>query len=300
MEAEPKDLVIAAACGYEYDQLKNWVNSLRRTGFEGDVVLVGTNLKKETINKLTAEGIELALYGTPNARGDIEAHKSGIEPHVERFFYIWNYLNNTDGYRFVITTDVRDVVFQENPSTWLKNQKGLWSLYVGNEGLAYENEPWGSANLYNTFGPFFHQHLKEKTIFNVGVIAGVSETLRDFMMMIFQMSVNRPLRICDQATFNFLINLVPYVDETKFCFHEDGFVTHLGTSRDAIIAGKGDIGQNYMHDPAALVKYDKDYFEDQPTYKDGIVYNKAGEKFVIVHQYDRIPELKDQVDKLYG
>jgi hypothetical protein len=299
-----KDLVIGAAVGYEWKDLRNWVNSLRKTGFSGDVVLVGTDLKKATIDKLTDEGIILQLYGNVDEKtGDITKPKNGIEPHVERFFYIWNYLyESTTDYRFVITTDVRDVVFQMNPSDFLPKLTSnvMFSLIASSEGLTYSQEPWGSANLHNTFGPFFHSILKDNPIYNVGVLAGEATTVRDLLLMIFQMSVNRPLRICDQAAYNFIINQVPYLTETNFCGHHEGWATQLGTTVEAIKAGKGDIGVNYMHDPKSLDKYLEDYHLTQPKFTDeGYVTNVDDEKFVVVHQYDRIPFLKEKIDKLY-
>jgi hypothetical protein len=52
-----KDLIIGGASGYTWDQLKYWVNSIQLSGFAGDVVLVATNITKETIDKLTSKGV---------------------------------------------------------------------------------------------------------------------------------------------------------------------------------------------------------------------------------------------------
>jgi hypothetical protein len=46
-----KDLIIGGASNYTWDQLKYWVNSIRKSGFKGDVAIVGSNMKKETIEK---------------------------------------------------------------------------------------------------------------------------------------------------------------------------------------------------------------------------------------------------------
>jgi len=89
-----KDLIIGNATGYDWNDLKYWVNSIKKTGFDGDVVLTGTNMTKETIDKLTENGVELALYGTQLDNGDVTAPNNNA-PHVERFFYMWNALNNT-------------------------------------------------------------------------------------------------------------------------------------------------------------------------------------------------------------
>lgn len=298
-----KDLIIGGASNYEWPQLRNWVKSIKATGFEGDIVLVGTNLKKETIEKLDSEGVKMMIYGKKNDQGGFDAPQNGIEPHVERFFYIWNYLSSVEeDYRFVITTDTRDVIFQKNPSDWCQGHvQQIYSIVAQSEGLEYQDEPWGSDNFLQTFGPYFHQLYKDRMIYNVGVLAGHSDVMRDLMMMIFQMAVNRPIRICDQAVFNFIINQEPYKSETMFCTHEDGFAVNLGTTAVAVMAGSGEIGVLTKDNPVAFEAYSASYKDVQPKLTEqGQVLNSKDEPFVIVHQYDRIPPLGQLINERYA
>jgi hypothetical protein len=300
-----KDLIIGGASNYEWKDLRNWVNSIKQSGFTGDIVIVGTNMKQETQEKLDNVGVKLFLYGDVDKKtGDIVAPKSGIEPHVERFFYIWNYLDKTEeDYRFVITTDTRDVIFQLNPSDHIKRltKNYMFSMIASCEGLEYGQEPWGSANFFNTFGPFFHEMYKEALIYNVGVLAGDASTMKGLMMMIFQMAVNRPLRICDQAVYNFIINQEPYNSETMKTGNEDAWAIQLGTTREAILAGFGDIGGICKEKPEYIKTYDEQYRFEQPLIvQNGPVFNHKGEEFVIVHQYDRVPRLKADIDARYA
>lgn len=297
-----KDLIIGGASNYTWDQLKYWVNSIQKSGFTGDVVLVATNITKETIDKLTSKGVILELYGNKDDAGNITAHSNGA-PHVERFFYIWNYLNNhKDDYDYVITTDTRDVVFQSNPTIWLDDcvLEGYESVIVSSEGMKYEDEPWGSNNLRETFGPFFHNLYKSSVIFNVGTIAGLSDYVRDILFMIFQMSINRPIPIVDQAVFNVLLQQRPFRDVTKYTYNSDGWAIQLGTTIEAIRSGAGDIGMNVAQDPSQLIIYQKKYFDEQPDIDEaGFVVNKQGKRFVIVHQYDRTRAWKDKIMEKY-
>lgn len=296
-----KDLIIGAAVGYSWDQLKYWVNSIRKSGFSGDVVLVGTNLKKDTIKKLTDSGVQLALYGKHNENGDVVANDNGA-PHVERFFYLWNYLNTkgTD-YKNVITTDTRDVIFQSNPSNWLENGMVFHSLVASSEGMQYQFEPWGNKNLHDAFGPFFHDKLKDKKINNVGVIAGDAMHVKGLLLLIFQMSINRPIAIVDQAVYNFLLNTEPLVSDTWFTTNDDGWAVQLGTTVKAVEAGSGELGARVLEDQENWKKYHMFYEDTQPVFKDdGVVVNKYDTPFVVVHQWDRIPELKEKIEKKYG
>ena len=292
-----KDLIIGFASNYEYDQLKYWVNSIKMSGFDGDVVIVSDNIKQKTIDALTAAGVELVVYGKRNIDGDFIAQQS-IAPHVNRFFYLWNALNQTKtNYRHVITTDTRDVIFQKNPSLWLDNGLLMHSLLASSEGLRYEDEPWGSKNLLETFGPFYHQLIKERLIYNVGVLAGDQDHIKGFLSLIFQLSINRPIPIVDQAVYNYLLGTEPFDKDTRFVDNADAWAIQLGTTRHAVESGAGDLGKMFSESPD---KYDVLYRDEQPTIEDGCVLTLSGTPFTVVHQYDRVPKLKTMIENFYG
>lgn len=294
---EQKDLIIGGASNYTWDQLKYWVNSIRKSGFTGDVAIVGTNLKADTIKKLTDEGVILSLYGKQNANGDIEAPQNGA-PHVERFFYIWNYLNTTtEKYNNVITTDTRDVVFQSNPSNWLDDNMIAHFLVASSEGMRYRNEPWGNKNLLESFGPFFHDKLKDNYIYNVGTIAGDFNLVKGLLSFIFHLSVNRPIPIVDQAVYNFILQQEPFLMDTLFTNNSDAWAIQLGTTLGAVQSGKGDLGAMYQSNPG---NYAAIYEDNQPKVKDGVVLTDDNKPYVIVHQYDRVNGLREEIERIYG
>jgi hypothetical protein len=292
-----KDLIIGAASNYSWDQLKYWVNSIKKTSFSGDIAIVGTNMKKETIDRLTEKGVILSLYGKQNERGDIEAPQNGA-PHVERFFYIWNFLETSPiDYNNVITTDTRDVIFQGNPSEWLDEYVHSSLIVASSEGMRYVNEPWGNKNLYEALGPFFHNKLKNNLIYNVGVLAGEAEYMKGLMLMLFQISINRPIPVVDQAMFNFLINTAPYKDDTLFTNNMDAWAIQLGTTLPAVQSGKGDLGMIFKQSPE---KYLGIYEDNLPLIEDGVVTTIAHFPYCVVHQYDRVDGLKEKVEEIYG
>ena len=294
-----KDLIIGGASNYTWDQLKFWVNSIKKTTFTGDIVLVVTNMTRETINKLTSEGVIIYAYGKQDENGNI-VNQSQNAPHVERFLFIWDFLRkHKDTYRYVIVTDTRDVIFQKNPVEFLRDNLSANSIVASSEGLQYKNEPWGNKNLLDTFGPLVYDELKDKMIYNVGTIAGYSEEVRDLILQIFYQSVNRPIRIVDQAVYNFLINLYPLYGETLRTNNKDGWAIQLATTEGAIHAGSGDIGQIIKQNPHMIDDYREAYRDIQPVIKDNMV--SSGEKiYYIVHQWDRVPLIKDLVMKQYG
>lgn len=299
-----KDLIIGGASNYNWDALKYWINSIKLSGFNGDIVLVATNITKETIEKLVSKGIILELYGKIQDNGDVTSNSNGkIPASVERFFYIWNFLrNNGSKYRYVVSTDTRDVIFQADPSVWLEKNliesgKGLVAPF---EGLRYQDEPWNNNNLYQGYGPYVHDFYKSMDIYNVGVLAGTPTDMRDIFFMIFQMSMNCSIPGIDQAAFNIVINQEPYKQTTLLTSHKDAWVAQLGTTIEAINSGSGDLGYMIKNNPSMMVHYSLNYRDNQPLItEDGFMTNDRGEKFIIVHQYDRTHAWKDKIVKRY-
>ena len=297
-----KDLIIGGASNYNWNQLRYWVNSIKKTGFKGDIVLVATNMPADTVKKLVEEEVKVYAYGNRTEDGGIAKTDNNIPPHVERFIFIWDFLRkNKDTYRFVTVTDTRDVIFQKDPTDYLERNLmfGSASMVCASEGLAYKDEPWGSKNLLDTFGPLVYDELKDNEIYNVGTIAGFADEVRDLLIQIFFQSVNRPIPIVDQAVFNFIISMSAYELEIVRTSNESGWAVQLGTTLEAIKAGAGDIGQIVRQDPSKLDEYIKVYKDTQPTIKDDLVVNEYS-PFTIVHQWDRVPAIKEIVERKYG
>jgi hypothetical protein len=294
-----KSLIVGGASNYRWNELKYWINSIKRSGFDGDIKLVVTNVTAETIEKLSKEGVGLCIYGKKQEDGSFKS-QTNVPPHVERFFYIWDAINSIkDDYEYIITTDTRDVVFQTNPVDWLKNNLNGKSLVASSEGLRYEDEPWGNQNLLETFGAYFHEKMKHNIIFNVGTIAGEAEAVSDLILMIFQTSINRPIPIVDQAAYNFLIHRRPIKDNVYFTNNKNSWAIQLGTTLEAVKSGKGDLGMIYGSDPSKHINYQLLYKDDQPIFENGFVYDQKGKKYCIVHQYDRTLEWTKKIMEKY-
>jgi hypothetical protein len=293
-----KDLIIGGASNYKYDDVKYWINSIKKSGFDGDIVLVVTNIVLVELEKIAEKGVQILAYGQKDNDGNYTSN-SQMPPHVERFFHIWNFLNTTkEEYEFVVTTDVRDVVFQRNPMKFLRGDTFSGFIAAG-EGLAYKDEPWGNNNYLQAFGPFFHNIIKDKEIYNVGVMAGEMDLVRDMLLMILQLSVNRPIPIVDQAVYNFILNTDVFKNRTEFFGNGSGWACNLGTTLPAIASGSGDIGQR--NDPTAQLLYQTKYLADQPIINgEGIVFNSYDMPFYIVHQYDRVAGLAEKIRAKYN
>lgn len=278
------NLIIGCADNYNWDKLKFWINSINQSGFVGSKVLVLMNCDAETLKKVTDSGFFVIGFNK-DQQGNL-VYESRMPVHVERFLHIYNVLRDNE-FDYVITTDVRDVVFQHDPFPSLietLSDEGT-NLIVSSESILYKNEPWGDNNLLETFGPYFHKIFRENEIYNVGVLAGKGSAIRDLACMIFNMSVNRPIPIVDQSTFNMMISLEPYRSTTSFMKSEDGWACQLGTTVD----------------PMKIDSFKPHLLEDCPVMRDELVVtNKNNKEYAIVHQYDRVPVWKNIIEKKYS
>ena len=278
-----RDLIIGGATNYDWSKLKYWINSINQSGFEGDKVLILMNCDKDTVQKVTEAGFFVVGF-QKDSEGNLTYPNTGRAPHVERFLHIYNFLSQNE-YRFVVTTDVKDVVFQKDPieyvSAALTDDK---NLLFASESMLYKDEPWGNQNLLETFGDFIYQRFKNNEIYNVGVLAGRGHAVRDLICNIFIATQGRPIPICDQSTFNFMISMSPYKETSVYLKSEDAWAAQLGTTAD----------------PTKIDSFKPHLLESQPKLVDDVVTTSAGIPFTIVHQYDRVPHWRKVIEAKYG
>lgn len=268
-----KNLIIGAFTGYNFNQLKPWVLSIDNCGFKGDKVMVVGECSDETRKELVKHGFILH-----------DMIKMQAPIHVARFLSIYDFLSKNK-YEIVVTTDVKDVYFQEDPCKWIFDNIGNKKLIAGSESIRYKDEPWGNENLMQAYGPWVHNLFKNQEIYNVGTIGGECEYVKDLCFNIVTNGINRPIPIVDQAVYNVLLNTQPYKDVVLFTQQKAGWAVQLGTTGD----------------PSKINSFRPFLTEDEPVfdYESELVKTKDNKAFCIVHQYDRVPDWKNVVMKKY-
>lgn len=268
-----KDLIIGAFKNYNFEQIKPWIKSINECGFEGDKVLIAIDTSNETIEKIEQHGFKaIKVSSMTNAMF-----------HMERFFHIYNYLKSRKNeYRFVITTDVRDVVFQKNPSVYLVSTLGEPTSSFGrdllavSETLLIKNEHWNRQNIITSFGQYFYQEVEDKEVLNVGTLAGRTGQICDLCGMLYQLSLNRADWVADQAAYNILMNWEPYKSITKFVDLSEPWCCNL----------------HVTNKPVEKEHFAPFILKTPPIFDGSQVLNGITKQpFYIVHQYDRDPEL---------
>jgi hypothetical protein len=282
-----QDLVISAISSYEFDKIKHWVNSLEQTGYSGRKAMICFNVSDETIKQLVDRGFEIFLASEKRNKENNGYHfmdNFTFQTPMARHFFYWLFLRQQKDIRYVISTDV-DIVFQSDPSEWLTQNMNGKKLNYGCESLRYKDETeWGFNNMAECYGPLIQDYMKDRPIYNAGSMAGEFETFRDFSLNVALIieRINNPTP--DQAGVNLLLSLEPYKSITNFNGHDTNWSCQCGTTVD----------------PKRIDIFRPNLLSPEPTFDGEYVYNSLGEKYVMVHQYNRVPEWKKEIEKKYA
>jgi hypothetical protein len=287
-----RDIVVGCITNYNYDKIKTWVNSLDRSGFDGLKVMLCYNIDYEVAEELAQRGYTIFAFGRDDEQRRLVYDKPNFNICLERFAHIptfLNKLNNKEQYRYIITTDVKDVVFQSNPSKYLEDNLTDRDILLSCESLRYKDEPWGKQNMYLSFGPIIAETMQERPIYNAGVIAGRFQPMLDLFTNIFLASGGAPANVPggggpDQAALNVLTSLHAYKNISQYSMSESGWAAQLGTTVD----------------PNKVEAFKPFLLEESPILVDDQVCTSTGKPHVIVHQYDRVPEWKKIIEEKYA
>lgn len=250
-----KDLIISASTRYNKRELYNYVESINQSGFAGDKIMVVFDITKETTDWLKENGWE--VY-----QSELQGHI-----HMYRLITIYSILKQLNReYRYLITTDVRDVVFQKNPSEYLE-QNLKKNILVSTENVLYKDESWGTKNILEGYGEFYLDIFKDKLSCNVGVLAGKYENLMDLLLLNYLVSQSgNTQHYTDQSSFNFIIHNSNLKDSVQIEGLDTNWALQLGTMDNPKLIG---------------------------TQKFNL------EEYVIIHQYDRISDINRYVEQKY-
>lgn len=261
-------IIFGCITKYSPDDIRPYVESIHQSGFSGRKIMLVYDVPQETIDYLKSKNWE--LYG------------STLQQHIilQRFRDGYTLLESLQD-ETIIWTDVKDVIFQKDPTNWLnKNMES--EILVFSECVKFKDDEWAVVNAGTSF-PMEWEWLQNKTSYCAGTIVGKGYALRDLFLEIYRWSMtsSNPQQLSDQAAFNVLINLNHFKENVQFVNQEEGFVTQLGT----VFIKKDQFGNKLL--------------EPSPIYRDKKFYTQSGEEFCLVHQYDRHSQIKELIYKKY-
>ena len=279
-----QDIVIGSITGYDFPAIAPWVNSLERSGFNGMKAMLCYNIKQPVINELANRGFTIFAF-EQNAEG--VAYTKPFNIVVERFFHMWLFLQGARekyGLRYLIAPDVRDVLFQSNPSIWIEQNIKDKKIIAPSESIPYEHEAWSKQNLLQSYGGDIYSAHCKNTIINAGTIAGDIDIMLDFFLTVYLASKGGGTINPDQSALNIVLNTKAYRDITYFAPATAGWACQAGVTAD----------------PNKIAAYRPHLTEAEPVFNGDTVLTPSGKPFALVHQYDRVPAWRDALLKKYG
>jgi len=286
--SQRKDAIIGAITNYDVPHVMLYVTSLLQSGFEGDKFMVCYDVGYNVVEYLERVGFKVFTFDNmqEKRRYEYQNKPANFHVNVHRFYDMWRILTTlpSEQYRYLISTDVGDVIFQSNPVTWLEEHLGEAKLNAACESIKYKNEVlWGAKNMQESFGEGVFNHMKERLIYNAGTISGDFHHVQDLFLQIYLLSQGFGTPNPDQAAYNVLLSLEPYKSITKYNMSESGWAAQMGTTCD----------------PEKLRYFGDGMIEPRPVIEDAVVKTSTGKPYVIVHQYNRLQWLVPQLFQKY-
>lgn len=258
--------IVGCITKYGIEDIKPFVESIEQSGYTGEKLMLVYEISNDTIEYLKSKG--WSLYG------------SELQQHiiVQRFrdMYVLLQSLQTD---VIIWCDVKDIVFQKNPTEWLdKNMKG--DILAFSESLIFDHDSWAHINAGTSF-PIEWEWLKNEEIYCAGTIVGKKDAIKDLFIDIYRWSLTtaNPGQLADQAAYNILLRLHQFKDKVQFVKQQEGFAAQLHLK----------------------IRFDKQHLcsEELATIDGDLIKTSNGELFTIVHQYDRDDTLRNLIKTKY-
>ena len=252
------DLVLAMAGGYQAAALRPFLNSLRRTGFAGEVKLLLHRNPPGTALTLRAGG------ATP-----VEVQPPGVPEiwsyNVARYALFERELAGLAAADRVLLADCRDVIFQGQP----------FAAFADDAVHLFEEHPskpiggciWTSSWLRYRYGDAALPKVAMRPVLCSGLVIGRASRVAHYLRLV-------------------AAELTPSLPATHYMAgYDQGVVNNLAYSgRIPALVAHGWANARVLHlgnVPAGEVRIDAR----------GQVLNAAGEVALAVHQYDRHPQL---------
>lgn len=302
------DLVMGAAIGLHHEQVTPFLRSLRRTGYRGDVVLfVDRRLQRSLANDPVARGVtllrarqwlpfKLGLLQRPRLmrwlwkplrsvlwtalelvqrlpvrhgmqlRLQIPLAMALYTPMETRFLRYRRYLRS-DPHSRVLLTDVRDVLFQSDPFASLPAE-GL-GVSIEADSYTVATEPHNAAWIARAYGSGMLQRIGHNRVSCVGVTCGDAAAIASYLNQ--------------------------FAEELLALSPEAAGIGGADTAIHNVLVWTERLGVVHRLEPlaSAVATLNAIPSEEVCLSDAGRVLNRDGSKPSVLHQYDRIPAIRD-------
>lgn len=259
-------VVIGLVTNYDFGKIAPFLNSLAATAYQGCVVLYVNNLSGETLRAIQAYGVE-----TRPAAGFL---KRNMDQQLTRYLMYFDFLSEyPNALNFVMFSDVRDVIFQADPSGITQSKTPGFHVFLESAHVPIDREGSNLRWLHDAYGQDVAAVIGAMPICCSGITIGDHAGMLAYTGMMIdemrQQSSGMRIRGVDQGIHNFI----------------------LWMRRPALAV----IHQNADHVLTLGVGTEASY-----SIAEDVVTAAAGQIPSIVHQWDRHPELVNLVEQKFG
>lgn len=257
MQAPP--LVLGLVMNYTADQIAPFVLSLRGAGYAGQIVFLTANLSDETRRFLRGQSVEMIPF---------EAERyAPYHPQNARWFayleYLLGRLMSGTLPRSIFLTDVRDVLFQDDP---FSSAHGELDVFLENAQPLLGQCPVNARWLRTCFGEHVVTELAADPIACSGTVIGTGRGAVSYIIEMWNtmtaLSDAAARDISDQAAHNLIVHR-GLVEGLRIHANGGHVLTLHYVARDNVVISP-----------------------------DGRILGEGGAVSPILHQYDRHPLLK--------
>ena len=236
-----KDCVIGVIKNCDWHYLRNYAVSLSKCGFEGDKILFVEDITTLARTKLAEYGFLVVDYVAPKTL-EGKQFNSWEDALAWGFFGRWRFkpviewleapsaklgighMQRIHKYRNIVWCDVRDVMFQTDPSEWLAaNVTADVKLFGASEGGPIKDQSF-NANWVKRTSPKDWEWMKEEEICCSGTFAGEAQIMLDVFKNMYQLHLDiADPAAFDQGLWNFTARSEPFKKYFRIPKMKEGF-----------------------------------------------------------------------------
>jgi hypothetical protein len=263
---DARRLVLGAAVDFRPARVRIFIESLRRSGYRGDVLMLVGWAQFRLAAYLRRFGVETApMWSAQRLHGPIHAYR------FEKFARILH--SCASRYDEVLVSDVRDVAFQRHPFSTLSS--GPCRFYLEGAGWTIGSEPTNARWARTFLTPDQVGAIAADRISCCGVVIGGTAAMTTYLDRLAAHLHALPLRLrrlggADTAFHNLMAHLTHEVE----C---------------EIVENNLDVATMGLEPPSA--------YEVGP---DHVIRTADGHVPMILHQYDRIPAIRHAVEARFA
>jgi hypothetical protein len=266
-DADHRRLVLGAAIGFDVEQVRVFVESLR-AHYDGEVLLLIRWPGLRVARYLKSRGVDvIRVFQTRSFTRSVHARRYAI--------YLAYMSGRLSRYDQVMMSDVRDVVFQRNPFDGIASPK--CHFYLESAGRTIGEDPTNLRWVHGCFSAADAERLAPCRISCSGITIGGTAAIMTYLERMAARVSAMPWRIYrrighgyDQAIHNYLV--------------------HLDSAVEGIVVENNQHIATMALEPRAFYRLDGG----------SLIYGPGDHLFPICHQYDRFPDLLRAVEARFA